>query len=504
MLTAAEMVLDKGIIPLSLVFRTAFPDVTYGATPAKRRLLQMPLVVIRIGEPHRGNSQLYIMEYVHGMNYGNLAQFLETSWISHTARPKISKEEMKKVLAIAQSDRERECLRYAIYRASGLTPTATRRYFGFERMEDRAKCVEKCLHDAQVIREAVEDLSHTQERAVLRTLGVKDFDSSSDVDGDDADCTDESDSEVSLEMNVSSQFQVPDVLQLVQSRFNWFEIMESVDDGIGEEESEKCFSAVMKLDLSAKEKELLRQSYNAYSRDLLTRSLHQRKVDALNGLVVSDSDTDDPEQYIGLSLTSDRLKEVVARRRRSIQRRARYLRAKCNYLGRKRSKSVKGIVMQFPNIGKVIEAFVKERNVGADAWRRTGVLTFDGNCRVKEKVTFRKIQHHLQEVYQEVCFWYRCPALCSKKSPPPFCHALQGIAQVTCRRARKGFCMRYNPHWSSALYRGLNHLQLTDGRGHVVINRDDAAGFRLDTMATHRLQRTPCVGGKQALTTFTM
>lgn len=365
------------------------------------------------------------------------------------------------------------------------------------------------MHDAQVIREAVEDLSHTQERAVLRTLGVKDFDSSSDVDGGDADCTDESDSEVSLEMKVSSQFQVPDVPQLVQSRFNWFEIMESTDDGIGEE-SEKCFSAVMKLDLSAKEKELLRQSYDAYSRDVLTRSLHQRKVDALNGLVVSDSDTDDPEQYIGLSLTSDRLREVVARRRRSIQRRARYLWAKLlaerNYLGRKRSKSVKGIVMQFPNIGKVIEAFVKERNVGADAWRRTGVLTFDGNCRVKEKVTFRKIQHHLQELYHRNFAYGTVVQLCvARNRRRRSAMRYKGVAQVTCRRARKGFCMRYNPdkHWSSALYRGLNHLQLTDGRGHVVINRDDAAGFRLDTMATHRLQRTPCVGGKQALTTFT-
>ena len=37
--------------------------------------------------------------------------------------------------------------------------------------------------------------------------------------------------------------------------------------------------------------------------------------------------------------------------------------------------------------------------MGADTWRRTGVLTFDGNCRVKEKVTYRKIQQHLQEVY---------------------------------------------------------------------------------------------------------
>ena len=35
------------------------------------------------------------------------------------------------------------------------------------------------------------------------------------------------------------------------------------------------------------------------------------------------------------------------------------------------------------------------------------------------------------------------------------------------------------------------------------MNRDVASGFRLDTMATHRLHRTPMVQGHQALTTYT-
>ena len=46
----------------------------------------------------------------------------------------------------------------------------------------------------------------------------------------------------------------------------------------------------------------------------------------------------------------------------------------------------------------------------------------------------------------------------------------------------------------------LNYIQLTDGRGIVNIDLDDAARFRLDTMATHQLQNTPCVGGMQAPT----
>lgn len=42
-----------------------------------------------------------------------------------------------------------------------------------------------------------------------------------------------------------------------------------------------------------------------------------------------------------------------------------------------------------------------------------------------------------------------------------------------------------------------------DGTNVVNINRDDAAGFRLDTLTTHKLHRTPVVQGRQILTTHT-
>ena len=70
-----------------------------------------------------------------------------------------------------------------------------------------------------------------------------------------------------------------------------------------------------------------------------------------------------------------------------------------------------GVLKECPNIRKEIEAFVSERNVGADAWR-TGVLTFDGNQKVKEKVTYEHIRKHLQEVYRKKNFlWHSGTAL---------------------------------------------------------------------------------------------
>ena len=61
---------------------------------------------------------------------------------------------------------------------------------------------------------------------------------------------------------------------------------------------------------------------------------------------------------------------------------------------------MRGILKDYPNIGTDIEDYMKERSVGAEAWRRTGVLTFDGNKQVKEKVTYSNIRLHLEELYQ--------------------------------------------------------------------------------------------------------
>lgn len=86
-----------------------------------------------------------------------------------------------------------------------------------------------------------------------------------------------------------------------------------------------------------------------------------------------------------------------------------------------------------------------------------------------------------------------------------FAKRYKGVAKVTSRRARKGFMLKFNPdaHWSAAFYRNLNYIQYTDGRHILNVNRDDASGFRLDTMTTHRLHRTPMVKGSEATTTYT-
>ena len=113
---------------------------------------------------------------------------------------------------------------------------------------------------------------------------------------------------------------------------------------------------------------------------------------------------------------------------------------------------------QFPDIGEKIEAYVSSCNVGADHWRRTGVLTFDGNARLSKKVTYGRIKEHLEEVYKRSFSYGTVVQMCvARNKRHRSSKRYSGVAKVTTRRARKGFNSRYNPdaHWSASFYKGL-------------------------------------------------
>lgn len=71
-------------------------------------------------------------------------------------------------------------------------------------------------------------------------------------------------------------------------------------------------------------------------------------------------------------------------------------------------KRVSTIMNRYPDIGEKMEVFVRNHRVGADQWRRTGVFTFTSNKNTKgSKVTYKKLQEHLQKRIQHVnIIWY--------------------------------------------------------------------------------------------------
>lgn len=63
--------------------------------------------------------------------------------------------------------------------------------------------------------------------------------------------------------------------------------------------------------------------------------------------------------------------------------------------------------------------------------------------------------------------------------------------------------VKVSDSFTCILFRSLDALQLKDGTDIININRDDQAGFRLDTVATYNKQETLCIQDSVPLTTKT-
>ena len=153
------------------------------------------------------------------------------------------------------------------------------------------------------------------------------------------------------------------------------------------------------IDFTVEEERLIQQSRQAY----LAQSRQQALGCQLNG-VVTDSKSDNPEQWLSVKkLNSPEGIEMIKKQRRILRTRtkrrvAKVIADKC-LLKRKIPKRVSSVLKEFPNIARDIEEYVRGRRCGADAWRRTGVVTFDGNRKRGPKASYKRIQEHLKHKY---------------------------------------------------------------------------------------------------------
>ena len=212
--------------------------------------------------------------------------------------------------------------------------------------------------------------------------------------------------------------------------------------------------------------------------------------------IVTDSESDNPEGWVSLKgkpLYTEEVKAKIKKQhaifyRQKKRRVAKIVSSKC-LLQIKTPLRVSKTVKKYPDIGKVIEDFLRERRVGADSWRRTGLLTFSGHTKHGPKLTYKRIKAHLEEKYGTKFAYGNVVQLCSVHNRRKLSRKCYwGAAQIVSRKARKGFDVKLNvdAKWSSSMYKILDYIQLRNGLDKVVVNRDDDAGFRLDSTFTHK------------------
>ena len=349
----------------------------------------MPLVSIVVGDISTGKSLSHLLECQVGVNYQAIQQLL-TLYQKENSESNITKADLKRILSIAQSDRERELIRYTALVSGNFTQSSARRLLGLEDMNWRTEEVERCMKEARNIRESIEQLA--QEEIHSLTIGCSD----SEEESEQSDCE-------KAEVIMTPEIEENMVQLLKNSNFNWFELVSQAESSTQLQADcltllQKFYSNRSKYCFTEKEIEIIEQSYSAFKSDEEQYSYSKLNIErVINGEIVTESESDDPDLYRKDQEKALR-KKVEALKRGAKRRTAKRIASK-KYLQRSCLRRVENITTKYPELGTTIENFVPECNVGADSWRRTGLLTFDGNIQVKKKATYNSIKEHLETKY---------------------------------------------------------------------------------------------------------
>jgi len=556
LVNTAKEIQGNGMVKVSDTFKKHFSGIKYSSEKAVRKFMSLPVVIFELGEACKGTQTLYMIEQRSGIDYIKYVDLIKSgnSTVETRYPHVIDKDKLRALCELASTEKDRKLIKYAM--CADISGKNAKKY-GISDWNCQKDVIDCSIERSIEIREAVNELASIEEKVVLRSYGIEiesdneslistesgdtcDWVSEQDQDSEEESGEDQNETEIAhgaprTKDNVYNPD--PDRIQkdstplvcdmpsfdhlvyiLQQNHLNWFSFVEELKVTIHTLSAEAMSQILIDFanylpisDLSEDEEkqvEKSRQSFLLYHRE---KKGENRDVNMLEGTVCSDSESDNPDEWIDVpDLGTEDGKKLVQKQRRRIRQRAKRQAAKrvaeeC-LLKRKLPKRVGRVLRDFPEIGKEIENFVHSRRVGADAWRRTGILTFDGNLKQGQKVTYKRIKKHLEEKYKTTFSYGTIVQLSVVRNKRRLsAKRYKGVARITCRRARKGFSLRFNPdaHWSCSLYKGLDKIQLKDGTNKCVLNRDDASGFRLDTTFTHKQNKVLSVSTSPEVTTRT-
>ena len=130
----------------------------------------MPLVIIHRGSSDSGKSELFVMKHIAGIDYVQIAKFLECTK-QQASTTMLNKTEFTQLLGVAQTERECQCISYCIYMSLGLSFKSARCHFGFNRMAQRITRMDKWINEIQTIHECADRIIVIKEASRLRSLG---------------------------------------------------------------------------------------------------------------------------------------------------------------------------------------------------------------------------------------------------------------------------------------------------------------------------------------------
>ena len=214
----AQSIVDNGYVIMSKAFRQSFLTIKYTAEVARRKFLQLPLVNIIVGDPLSGRSCSYLLEHQPGTDYNAIHQILSVQKES-SKQPGITKATLREILSLAQSDRERELIRYTAFVSGQFRQTSARKQLGLDDMKRRTAEIERCTKEVKEIRESIDEMAMAEIRSLAINHGLS---------GSEDQCDSGSDVE-ETEGSLTDEVKATLIELLQESKYNWFEFISLIE-----------------------------------------------------------------------------------------------------------------------------------------------------------------------------------------------------------------------------------------------------------------------------------
>ena len=560
MVRAASILLERRHVSLSNLWREVFTSIPYDSEKAQRRFLQMPVASLKI------DGVCVLTEKRQDACYDALIQELSKSSDFGGKRTKeihITTSDFASLITAVPNSGERERIKHVVASSHNLSVREGAQ-FGIRNMRNRAEKVLAATNEIHRIKNKHSYFARVEQTAFLQSAGCNPdsylSSDSSSSDSEDENLPRENESRVhpaesekhieNLEPDESQASVLPlntmneteagyqasssaegmrgnsemreednkakncttlsginhdkivNVLRHVH--FNWYSLIAMLEPNFQSQGyTQEVFDQVLQdfhnrlpeLGLSDAELSLAEQSHAVYTSEIMEKEIRC-------SLFEDTDEKDSDEEFIETDEEAIRKKLKLIRDKAA--RRAKAEIVSKGLYGRRHFGGTSSFVSKYPDIGKVMEQIAQEADIGADQWRRTGVYTFTGDFKREKKLTFKIMQEKLQEHYGEKISYGTVLQLCVPRNMRRLSSKrYKGVANIKYKRARKGFNVKYNPDmkWSRSLYKCLDSLQ-RDGKHILLINRDDQAGFRLDSTFTHKSTPSLSVNGP-TITTHT-
>jgi len=547
---AANLILKEKYILLPKLWRMVFQCSKYDCEKAQRKLFQMPISSIRLKTGVVVSEKKDDAYYADVLSQIHQIEELKTATLRGQCKPlPVNKTDYQDLLDSTLTQSEAEKIKHTIASTHDLSKRQAEQ-LGISNMNKRAKKIELIIETLKAIKQKHRFFSKIEQKAFLQSQGINSASYLlSDSDTSDTDSEDEHSDTTALSLEVEKtssnisalavdsnevdiqsttlnniseassndedesmtetrqdvpvkdnlhgghkiipELDVNSVLVvdvLKEAKFNWFAFVAILepkfnDQGYTQEVFDQFLvdfvNQLPNLGLTEEEYRLTEQSRAVYLSHMLEKETRTEIID------VDDDNDDDDESDVN---TDDlKIHQKLRQIKDKCRKRAQAEIAASSILKRKTTQ-INAVEKRHPDIGEVMEKIVSDADVGADKWRRTGVYTFSGDMKKEKRVTFKTLTEKLNEHYKEKISYGTVVQLCVARNKRKLSSKrYKGIANIKYQKARKGFNLKFNcdAKWSRSLYKSLDQLQ-QDGRHILLLNRDDQAGFRLDSTYTHK------------------